>query len=66
LRQYRVRHHGDVARIEVAHDDFDVILTHRDHIVAALKALGYAYVALDLVGFRSGSMNEVIGKYGRE
>lgn len=66
LRQYRVRHHGDVARIEVAQADFDVILIHRDHIVAALKALGYAYVALDLVGFRSGSMNEVIGKDGRE
>ncbi len=66
LRQYRVRHHGDVARIEVAQADFDVILTHREHIIAALKALGYAYVALDLVGFRSGSMNEVIGKDGRE
>jgi pyridinium-3,5-biscarboxylic acid mononucleotide sulfurtransferase len=66
LQQYRVRHHGDVARIEVAHTDFDVILTHRDSIVAALKALGYAYVALDLVGFRSGSMNEVIGRDGRE
>ncbi len=66
LRQYRVRHHGDVARIEVAQADFDVILAHREHIVAALKALGYAYVALDLVGFRSGSMNEVIGKDGRE
>lgn len=66
LRQYRVRHHGDVARIEVAQTDFDVILTHREHIVAALMALGYAYVALDLVGFRSGSMNEVIGKDGRE
>ena len=66
LRQYRVRHHGDVARIEVVQANFDVILTHREAIVAALKALGYAYVALDLVGFRSGSMNEVIGKDGRE
>ncbi len=64
LRQYRVRHHGDVARIEVAQADFDVILTHREQVVAALKALGYAYVALDLVGFRSGSMNEVISKNG--
>ncbi len=64
LRQYRVRHHVDVARIEVAQADFDAVLTHREHIVAALKALGYAYVALDLAGFRSGSMNEVIGKNG--
>ncbi len=65
LRQYRVRHHGDVARIEVAQADFDVLLAHREHIVATFKALGYTYVALDLVGFRSGSMNEVIGKNGR-
>ncbi|HOT92327.1 MAG TPA: ATP-dependent sacrificial sulfur transferase LarE [Anaerolineae bacterium] len=64
LRQYRVRHHGDVARLEVTPTDFDVILAHRESIVAALKALGYTYVALDLVGFRSGSMNEVIGKNG--
>jgi len=64
LRQYRVRHHGDVARIEVAQADFDVVLAQREAIVAAFKALGYAYVALDLVGFRSGSMNEVIGKDG--
>lgn len=66
LRQYRVRHHGDVARIEVALADFDVVLAHREAIVAAMKALGYAYVTLDLRGFRSGSMNEVIGKDGRE
>ncbi|HQE93513.1 MAG TPA: ATP-dependent sacrificial sulfur transferase LarE [Anaerolineae bacterium] len=66
LRQYRVRHHGNVARLEVAPADFAAILTHRECIVAALQALGYAYVALDLVGFRSGSMNEVIGKDGRE
>ncbi len=64
LRQYRVRHHGDVARIETAQADFDAVLAHREAIVAALKALGYAYVALDLAGFRSGSMNEVIGKNG--
>jgi uncharacterized protein len=66
LRQYRVRHHGDVARIEVAQADFDVVLAQREAIVAAFKTLGYAYVALDLVGFRSGSMNEVIEKDGRE
>ena len=66
LRQYRVRHHGDVARIEVPLADFDVILTYRETIVERLKALGYAYVTLDLLGFRSGSMNEVIDKDGRE
>ncbi len=64
LRQYRVRHHGDVARLEVAPADFDVILAHRESIVGTLKGLGYTYVALDLAGFRSGSLNEVIGKHG--
>lgn len=66
LRQYRVRHHGDVARIEVLPADFDVILAQREAVVNKLKALGYAYVTLDLRGFRSGSMNEVLGKDGRE
>ncbi|HNT75630.1 MAG TPA: ATP-dependent sacrificial sulfur transferase LarE [Anaerolineae bacterium] len=60
LRQLRVRHHGDVARIEAPPDDFAAILQNRMHIVSALKDLGYAYVTLDLVGFRSGSMNEVL------
>ncbi|MGC9348036.1 MAG: ATP-dependent sacrificial sulfur transferase LarE [Anaerolineae bacterium] len=60
LRQLRVRHHRDVARIEVPPSDFNLIIAHRDDIVEALKALGYAYVTLDLRGFRSGSMNEVI------
>ncbi len=60
LRQLRVRHHGNVARIEVPVEAFDTILANRQEIVDALKALGYAYVTLDLKGFRSGSMNEVI------
>jgi uncharacterized protein len=58
LRQLRVRHHGDVARIEVEPDDIAAIVEHRDRIVTRLKNLGYRYVALDLAGFRSGSMNE--------
>ena len=60
LRQMRVRHHGQVARIEAEPGDFPVLLDHRDEIVTALKAIGYAYIALDLSGFRSGSMNDVI------
>ncbi len=58
LRQLRVRHHGDVARIEVDPASFAAIVEHRDRIVRRLKNLGYKYVALDLAGFRSGSMNE--------
>ncbi len=60
LRQLRVRDHGDVARIEVQPEDFAVILEHRHHIDAGLRALGYTYVAMDLRGFRSGSLNEGI------
>ncbi len=58
--QLRVRHHDDIARIEVDPDDFEEVLAHRDQIVEELQALGYTYVTLDLVGFRSGSMNEAI------
>jgi uncharacterized protein len=58
--QLRVRHHDDIARIEVEPGNFEEVLAHRDQIIEELQALGYTYVTLDLVGFRSGSMNEVI------
>lgn len=58
--QLRVRHHDDVARIEVDPDEFEEVLAVRDQIVEELQALGYTYVTLDLAGFRSGSMNEAI------
>jgi len=60
LRQLRVRHHGQLARIEVEPDDFEIVMAWRDQIVEQFKALGYTYVTLDLVGFRSGSMNETL------
>lgn len=63
--QLRVRHHKGIARIEVPPADFTGVLTERDRIVNAFKDLGYAYVTLDLSGFRSGSMNEVIDTHGR-
>ncbi len=58
LRQLRVRHHNDVARIEVEPDDVALVVEHRDRIVTRFKNLGYKYIALDLAGFRTGSMNE--------
>jgi pyridinium-3,5-biscarboxylic acid mononucleotide sulfurtransferase len=58
FRQLRVRHHNEVARIEVEPDDLARIVEHRDRIVTRLKNLGYRHVTLDLAGFRSGSMNE--------
>ncbi len=60
MRQLRVRHHGDVARIEVEPENVALVVEHRDRIVRRLKNLGYKYVTLDLAGFRSGSMNDVL------
>jgi uncharacterized protein len=57
LRQVRVRHHGDVARIEAEPDDLGRLLEARATVAARLRALGYTYVTLDLEGFRSGSLN---------
>jgi uncharacterized protein len=58
--QLRVRHHDQIARIEVEPDDFEDVLAYREQILGQLKSLGYIYVTLDLSGFRSGSMNEVL------
>eukprot|EP00903_Cladosiphon_okamuranus_P003390 g3388.t1 len=58
FEQFRVRHHGDVARLEVEPDAFMAVLEHRLEIERKFKQLGYRYVTLDLKGFRSGSMNE--------
>ena len=65
LSQLRVRHHGQVARIEIDPSDFSVIMEKkiREEIVENLKKIGYQYVTLDLTGYRTGSMNEpILGK----
>ena len=58
--QLRVRHHGNLARIEAEPNAFQEILTRREEIVAALKKIGFTYVTLDLVGYRMGSANEAL------
>ncbi len=60
FRVYRVRHHDEVARIEIARDEMARALDPEGSaaIVAGLKALGYRYVSLDLLGYRLGSLNE--------
>jgi pyridinium-3,5-biscarboxylic acid mononucleotide sulfurtransferase len=60
----RVRHHGEVARIEVEAREFGRLLEQatRSQIIAEIKKTGYKYVALDLQGYRTGSMNEVLPK----
>jgi len=62
LRQLRVRDHGSVARIEVEPQDIQKLVRQdsRQRIAEELRRLGYQYVTLDLSGFRSGSMNEVL------
>ena len=57
FRQVRVRHHGTVARLELAAADLPRALALREEIHAGVQAAGFTYVALDLAGFRSGSMN---------
>jgi len=59
LRQVRVRYHGSVARVEVEADELPVAFELRDRISRQLTEIGFVYVALDLVGYRSGSANEV-------
>jgi uncharacterized protein len=60
IRQARVRHHGEIARLEVPPDDFEIVLAQRDKIVEPLRAIGYTFVALDLVGYRLGSLNQLL------
>ena len=71
LGQLRLRHHGDIARIEVDEKEVDIILKDeiRRKIVQKLKSLGYKYVTLDLTGYRTGSLNVGIANtapYSRE
>ncbi|MDY6971551.1 MAG: ATP-dependent sacrificial sulfur transferase LarE [Thermodesulfobacteriota bacterium] len=60
LSVLRVRHHGDTARIEVPPKDFRTLLENREKIAEKLHELGFIYIALDMDGFRSGSLNAVL------
>lgn len=59
-RGIRVRHHDDVARLEFPVEQLPEAVARADEITRAVKEAGYQYVALDLEGYRSGSMNEVL------
>ena len=58
LRQVRVRYHEALARVEVAKAELGAAFERRDEIVSAARDAGFTYVALDLAGYRQGSMNE--------
>lgn len=62
LFQVRVRHHDKIARIEVMPDEIHKVLEHREHIFETFTKLGFTYVTLDLAGYRTGSMNEVLSQ----
>ena len=60
VNNVRVRYHHNIARIEVAQDDLATVITNKDNITLRLKELGFDYVTVDLEGYRTDSMNEVI------
>jgi uncharacterized protein len=62
FRVVRVRHHGDIARLEVGSEEIEKVLKPdiRQTITSSLRRAGYAYVALDLEGYRTGSLNETL------
>jgi uncharacterized protein len=62
MGQVRVRDHGAIARIEVDRRDFAKVMKNRKRILAGFKKMGYLYTALDLEGYRTGSLNEVLDK----
>jgi len=64
FRQFRVRHHGEIVRIEIALEEFPRALTAEmaREFAAVFKGLGFKFVTLDLEGFRSGSMNQLLTK----
>jgi uncharacterized protein len=57
FRQFRVRHHNEIARLELPAEDFARAFEYHAQIVAGIRAAGYRFVTLDLAGFRSGSLN---------
>ena len=62
FRQVRLRHYNGLCRIEVDKSDIRRLLNKREQIVKRLKDLGYNYITVDLEGYRTGSLNEVINK----
>lgn len=60
FRQYRVRHHGDMARIEVLPEQMPLLLEHAAGLVEQFRQIGFTFVTMDLAGYRRGSMNQAV------
>jgi uncharacterized protein len=65
FRQVRVRHHGEIARLEIGPEEMERAFASREEISAELKEAGFLYVALDLSGYASGSLNAALGRKGK-
>jgi uncharacterized protein len=66
LKEFRCRHHGDVARLELHPAEFEVVLAQRDQLVRQFREIGFRWVALDLAGFKSGGLNVVLEQVSKE
>jgi pyridinium-3,5-biscarboxylic acid mononucleotide sulfurtransferase len=66
FRQVRVRHHGEIARLEVGPEEMERAFALREEISAELKEAGFLYVTLDLSGYESGSLNAALGRKGKK
>jgi uncharacterized protein len=64
--QVRVRHHGEIARLEVGPGEMERAFAEREEISAELKTAGFLYVTLDLAGYTPGSLNAVLGESGKK
>lgn len=64
FENFRVRYHGDIARIEVQLEQMDKIMEYRDTIIEEFKKIGFLYITVDLAGYRSGSMDETLKENG--
>ena len=60
FKQFRVRYYDNLAKIEVPNDEIHKIITISKEIIEEFKKIGFTYITIDLEGFRSGSMNEVL------
>ena len=65
-RQVRVRHHGEIARLEVGPGEMERAFAEREEISAELKAAGFLYITLDLAGYTPGSLNAVLGRSSKK
>ena len=65
-KQVRVRHHGEIARLEVGPDELERAFKDREKISAELRAAGFLYVTLDLAGYKPGSLNAALKRPSKQ